>query len=211
MLAMLAACAFDPSGLANSDAGGDTTDAPTTDAAPNTPDADPNTPDADPNAPDADPSAPDASPGTPDASPAIDATPPSFDAACAWPYDPLHFDPCGVGNPDPGPTLTLDQAGTYTYDTDTGLLTTPSFTVSMPTSSTVAGGRAIWLAGLNVDAAATLRELAETAADRLRAAEERFLTLLVPLLLTVTGGAIGTVFLSFFAMLSRIRENALPW
>ncbi len=71
--------------------------------------------------------------------------------------------------------------------------------------------RAPLLTGPPAMPAESLRELAESASLRAHAAEARFLTLLTPLLLTVTGGVLCMVFLTFFAMLQRIRETALPW
>jgi hypothetical protein len=74
--------------------------------------------------PDADPLAPDARPSDAGVIPPDATAPPDAFARCQeWTPRPTHFDPCAL--PPPSPALTLEQAGTYLYDTDQGTLADP--------------------------------------------------------------------------------------
>lgn len=126
-------CSFDKGGVNLNDAGQVVIDASRFDADPNQPDARP---------------LPDAPFGTPDATPGPDA-------ACNWGYTPVHVDPCN--GPLGDPALTLAMPGTYTYDTDTGVLTAPDLSTSTPTNTVSGQTRIWWLQRLSIDAGVTLR------------------------------------------------------
>lgn len=58
------------------------------------------------------------------------------DVECStWSYMPEHFDPCEIAPPDGSLVLT---PGSWTYDTNSGALTDPSFDASFPASTLLA-------------------------------------------------------------------------
>jgi hypothetical protein len=74
-----------------------------------------------------------------------------------WTPKPVHFDPCTIPAPTAGLTLTT---GTWTYNTDSNVLTSPSGATSNPTSAVVTSGvqlRVVSVQLLSVPAGSTLR------------------------------------------------------
>jgi hypothetical protein len=110
------------------------------------------------------PDRPDANPLDPDAS-----TNPGNDGGggpdandCGWPFTPRFFDPCSARAPLPATVLplVLDIDGVYTYDTDDGILLDPNDVqvLPLPPSTFEEGNvRAVWVDGLTIDSATTLR------------------------------------------------------
>lgn len=144
-----ASCAFQPSSLSSTD--------PPDGAVTPIPDADVGQPDADPGAPDASPR--DGSITAPDASIVDAMAPVDGRLGCElWQPRPRHFDPCAIPTPDG--VLILDRAGTYEYDTDTGILRAPDASTSVPRSTIVDGDpdvRLVSVEHLNISADARLR------------------------------------------------------
>lgn len=91
---------------------------------------------------------------------AVEPGEPDADAGallCDWSYAPVAFDPCD--SPDQRSSLTLDEAGVYVYDTDSGSLTAPDTTQTVPPSTIDGGARVLWLDGFYVGASSTLRSV----------------------------------------------------
>ncbi len=82
------------------------------------------------------------------------AVPDGGDPLCGWPFDPAHFDPCA--DPlTPSPALLL-ASGSFSYDTDAATFD-PVPPTGQPTNGVYHGTRVIWVEGLKIEAAATLR------------------------------------------------------
>ena len=136
---LCAACNFDPSTSNAVEDGGP--DVITVYADPNAPDAD--TTDAGPNDPDADTT--DAGPNDPDAS-----------QCPVWPTTPTLFTPCS-DVPVDSTNLVLSEVGTHVFNTDTGLLESPSANVTDPTDVAIGGATALVVGNLEVGINVRLR------------------------------------------------------
>ena len=86
-------------------------------------------------------------------------------AGCAlWPLNPTNINPCATEVLAPNGALTIVAAGTYVYDTDAGVLTSPAGTAISPAPASAviqqAGGallRVVSVTALNIAPGATLR------------------------------------------------------